>query len=110
MNLTREDASLIEEAMRNSLGVYGLLKRLGVDKELPGYDHCLKRLQKAIDLITIPPPPEGPPLRVILEPQGYRVCHRKIRDGNCRRLMGHEGECVVELPFWRAFFRQVGVK
>jgi hypothetical protein len=33
---------------RNAQGAYSMLKTLGANKHLPGYGHCVSRLEKAI--------------------------------------------------------------
>lgn len=49
-NAFEEDGLVADlmEACHNTLGAYDALKVTGLDKELPGYEHCLKFLKAAI--------------------------------------------------------------
>ena len=45
--LQEQNKELFEVCL-NARGAYQALKLVGADKELPGYDHCLEKLEKVL--------------------------------------------------------------
>jgi hypothetical protein len=55
--------------------------------------------------------PKAPLIKVITE-TGVRLCWKEIEGhtGMCKKAMGHKGQCLAKLSWWRFLLREFGWK